>query len=529
MVIPTKRAHLLMLGLLGGMMISAKGLSYKPDVDVQHYLFSLTLSDTSNMIRGTADVTVRFLRDAIWLRLDLDGKKGQDTGMTAWSVRENGIDLSYEQDGASILVHTKAGAGSLHTYTVQYGGIPRDGLIISSNKFGKRTFFGDNWPNRAHDWLPCIDHPSDKAPVDFIVTAPDHYQVVSNGLKIEDTLLEGHLRRTHWQEKVPLATKVMVIGVADFAVDHPGNVGDIPVYSYVFPENREQGFHDYAMAMGILPYYIRTIGPFAFEKLANIQSKTIFGGMENASAIFYYENSVGARGVEELMAHEIAHQWFGDAVTETQWQHLWLSEGFATYMTHLYMENKYGTDTLKAGLSADRIKVIAFAAERQIPVVDTTVKGQYMKLLNANSYQKGGWVLHMLRRKLGDTLFWRGIDKYFALYNGRNANTDDFEKVMEGVSGQNLRLFFKQWLYTPGLPVLQVSRTYDASKALLTIQVTQEQGHLFSFPLEYSLGNDPKIYRVNIRDKTTLVHLSLSSRPDTVKMDPQVNLLADFH
>ena len=159
---------------------------------------------------------------------------------------------------------------------------------------------------------------------------------------------------THWKESEPLPTKVMVIGVADFAVDHTGDVGKVPVYDYVFPESKEAGFKSYAVAREILLFYIKMFGPYAYEKLANVQSKTIFGGMENASAIFYFENSVTSKGIEELMAHEIAHQWFGDAASEKSFAHLWLSEGFATYMTNVYLENKYGIDTLKKRENADR-------------------------------------------------------------------------------------------------------------------------------------------------------------------------------
>src|SRR6266700_2106852 len=178
----------------------------------------------------------------------------------------------------------------------------------------------------------------------------------------------------------------MVIGAAGFAVQYSGTINGTPVYSWVYPENKEKGFYDYAQAVDILPFYIKHVGPYAYEKLANVQSKTIFGGMENAGAIFYSENTVtGTRVSESLLAHEIAHQWFGDMATETDWSHLWLSEGFATYMTILYFEKKY-----------------------EKPVVDSSVTN-YMELLNANSYQKGGWILHMLRMEAGDSAFWKGI------------------------------------------------------------------------------------------------------------------------
>ena len=306
-----------------------------------------------------------------------------------------------------------------------------------------------------------MDEPADKSTVDFLVVAPDHYQVIANGLKQSETALPNHKKLTFWSESAQLPTKVMVIGVADFAIDHAGDVNGVPVYTYVFPENAAVGFKSYAVAKEILPFYINKIGPYAYRKLANVQSKTIFGGMENASAIFYFENSVDSKGIEELMAHEIAHQWFGDAVSEKSFYHLWLSEGFATYLTNYYLESKYGVDTLQKRLAADRIKVLKFEKIRQTPVVDTTVKTNYMPLLNANSYEKGNWVLHMLRRNLGDDIFWKGIRSYFAKYNGRNANTTDFRKVMEQTSGKNLEGFFKQWLNTPGHPDMIISREGD--------------------------------------------------------------------
>ena len=513
----------------------AKAVAQVPAVDVQHYGFSLFLSDSTNHIEGRADVTVRFLSASSVLHLDLVPPGAKDSGMRVRTVTEGGRAVVFIRDRTGLSLRVRARAGSLHTYRVSYGGIPADGLIISTNKFGHRAFFGDNWPDRAHQWLPCIDRPADKAAVDFTVTAPAHYQVVAPGVKIEEVSLSRHRRRTHWRERVPLPTKVMVIGVADFAVSPPDSVLGIPLYTYVFPENKEQGFRDYAVAARILPYYIRRIGPYAYEKLANVQSKTIFGGMENASAIFYFENSVGSRGMEELMAHEIAHQWFGDAVTETDYQHLWLSEGFATYMTHLYMEDRYGADTLRKGMAADRKKVLALALRHPSPVVDTAVHGGYMRLLNANSYQKGGWVLHMLRRELGDSVFWEGIRRYFARYDGHNASTESFRAVMEEVSGRDLGPYFTQWLYTPGVPEIKVTWA-SADGGAWDLRVEQVQPQLYAFPLEYSMGADSTganaaggaLHTLRITDRVTLVRLPAGVAPRDVRIDPDVNLLADI-
>jgi aminopeptidase N len=497
--------------------------AYNPSIDVQHYDFSLEVSDSNNSIRGQAAVTVLFKENAPGFSLDLTRKNEEGKGMTVNTVTEKGKGIRFSQNNTRLLLHTTVKTGESHTYTIVYEGQPADGLIISNNKFGSRGFFGDNWPDRAHNWLPCVDHPSDKATLDFRIIAPDHYTVVANGALQEEKNLPGHKKLTHWNESAPLSPKVMVIGVADFAVDHPGDAMGIPVYNYVFQENKEIGFKSYAYALQILPFYIRHIGPYPFEKCGNVQSKTRFGGLENASAIFYFENSVNSPGVESLMAHEIAHQWFGDAATETQWQHLWLSEGFATYMTHCYLENKYGIDTLKKGMEKDRDKLIAFEKKRFTPIVDTSIKDDYMKLLNPNSYEKGGWVLHMLRRRIGDENFWKGISTYYATYRNKNASSADLEKIMSTVSGQDLHAFFHEWLDKPGHPQLKMEHDYNADKKELTISFTQTGDQLFEFPLEFS--TDGTMHTVTIKDKITTIQIPLTQAPADLRIDPNINAL----
>lgn len=532
------------LGLLSCFLAKAQA----PTFDVQHYRFAIQLNDVNDTIKGQAKVRIKFLKDVKSFQLDLvkqkgttadsgsnagsthvlDNKKinGSGKGMLVSAITEDGKNIAFTQDAEAINIKANAANNSVHSYTIIYSGIPADGLIISTNKFGHRTFFGDNWPNRAHNWLPCADYPGDKAQVDFVVTAPDHYGVVSNGLKVEETVLPNHFKLTHWKETAQLPTKVMVIGVADFAIDHPGNMGSIPVYTYVFPENKDAGFKNYSVATEILPYYIKHVGPFAYKKLANVQSKTIFGGMENAGAIFYFENSVATKDIEELMAHEIAHQWFGDAASEKNFGHVWLSEGFATYMTNLYLENKYGADTLKKRLLSDKATVLGFEKRRHTPIVDSAVKDNYMQLLNANSYQKGGWVLHMLRRKLGDPAFWMGIRNYYAKYNGGNAYTSGLQKIMEQAGGKDLKQFFQQWVYTPGHPDLGIAWKYDAAKGIVELMVTQKQDYLYEVALEVSV--DKQLHTISLKDRITTARFKVAAKPVDIKADPNVNLLATF-
>jgi aminopeptidase N len=494
--------------------------------DVLHYRFNLELNDENDIIKGEAILTVTFLHDASNFDFELVKKNSSGKGMIVTNVRENSNAVFFTHENDLIHISTLVKGGDTINYIVSYKGIPADGLIISKNKYGHRTFFGDNWPNRAHNWLPCIDHPSDKASVEFVVTAPEHYQIIANGVQVEENNLPNHLRQTHWKETANLPTKVMVMGAADFAVNYAGDVDCIPVYSWVYPEDKVNGFYDYAVATEILPYFIKNVGPYAYKKLANVQSKTRFGGMENASAIFYFENSItGDRKLEPLLAHEIAHQWFGNTATESNWQHIWLSEGFATYMTQLYMENKYGADTLHSRMDEDRQKVIAFSKQRTTPVVDSTVRANFTELLNANSYEKGSWVLHMLRRKLGDTIFWKGIQNYYRQYAGKNASTEDFRKAMETDSTLNLKPFFKQWLYTTGQPFLTSSWRYSGGSVTVTVKQTQPK--LFEFPLEIMVQSDKdsSMATLMMKGKTGTIDIPLGSKPLKVVLDPNVDLL----
>jgi aminopeptidase N len=195
-------------------------------------------------------------------------------------------------------------------------------------------------------------------------------------------------------------------------------------------------------------------------------------------------------------------------------------------MTLCYLENKYGPDTLKQSLIADRKKVLAFEKRRLTPIVDTSVKTDYMQLLNPNSYEKGGWVLHMLRRAIGDPAFWKGISTYYKTYRNKNASSADLEKTMDSVSGKDLHDFFHQWLNTPGHPHLIISWKYDPDKKAVLIDFTQTNTHLFHFPLDFSL--DGVTQHVDILHKTTLLEIPLVVKPTSLIPDPDANLLADF-
>ena len=322
--------------------------SQTQNIDVQQYTNNISVTDSNDTIVGISEIEILFTKTVNSFFLDLINTNADGKGMIVSKVLENGETVEFSHIKDKININTSKLENETSTYSVYYSGVPADGLIISQNKYGERTFFADNWPKRARNWFPCVDHPIDKARVIFKVTAPSNYQVIANGTLVEETDLSNENTFYKWKTNVSISTKIMVIGIAKFAVEHLGNTKDIPISSWVYPQNKEDGFYDYAQAQKVLSFFIDNVGPYPFEKLANVQSKTKYGGMENAGNIFYSEASVtGKRDQEDLFAHEIAHQWFGDSASETDWEHLWLSEGFATYFTNLYLET-YDVTTIRA-------------------------------------------------------------------------------------------------------------------------------------------------------------------------------------
>jgi aminopeptidase N len=262
------------------------------------------------------------------------------------------------------------------------------------------------------------------------------------------------------------------------------------VQSWVYPQDSTKGFYDLYPAKEIVKYFSSLIGPFPYEKLANVESKTIYGGMENSSTIFYAEPEItGTRKSLVTVAHEIAHQWFGDAVTEADWDHIWLSEGFATYFQNVFIAHQFGKDSLLNAIKRERNQVINYdKTNPHSAVVDTSI-AKLTDLLNINSYQKGGWVLRMLQHVLGDELFFKGIKFYYKTYMNGNALTQDFETAMEKVSGKKLNWFFNEWIYKPGLPYLTGGWQYSYKSRQLVVKIkqVQEDGNIFRMPLDLGI------------------------------------------
>jgi aminopeptidase N len=503
----------------------------QPAVDALHYRFAIMLSEHSARIEGEATATFRILAPVQAIELDLIAGTA-DHGMSVTSVMLDAtpVVFTHADQRLRMPVPSSVAPGDEVTYTIAYAGTPADGLQVFTNMHGARVMFSEGWPNRARHWLPMIDHPYDKATGEMIVTAPSEWQVVSNGVLVEEVDLDDRRRRTHWKQNVALPSWLFALGIARFDAHHAGMVQGVPLQTWAFPEDR-------AAARGLfeetsrraMDFFADRIGPYPYQKLANVQASGFGGGMENASVIFYGEKGVASgRGP---VVHEIAHQWFGNSVTEGDWDDVWLSEGFATYFALLFQEQFEGRDAFAAALARSRASILE--STRKLP--DTPVVHRNLKdmarVLNGLVYQKGGWVLHMLRREVGAENFWAGIQEYYRRYRDRNASTDDLRQVMESVSTRDLGPFFAQWLHRGGNPTVDAHWTYDPSRKTLDLTLRQTQpGEPYALAVDVAIVTPAgtRLETVRLDGATTTASWPVDAAPTAVTIDPDTWLLADI-
>ena len=539
---------------LGAAASSSPARAQSPGIDVDRYRFEITLPTSGTTIRVAS--TLAFARAAGTRELKVDLLAPMQVEAVTLGC-DAAAPARFTHDGRVVRIalgDAPASGGTGGTTerartecaTVRYAGAPADGLIISTDTAGRWRAFGDNWPDRGRHWLATVDHPSDKALVEFVVDAPASLRVIANGTERSVTERTGNPARrvTTWASTQPIPTYLMVIAAAPLVMTDLGATACglsavtrcVPQRIWTAPEQQRYMPGHFVEADSIVRFFARLVGPFPYAQLQHLQSSTRFGGMENAGAIFY-NDALFRRpmGVDVgLIAHETAHQWFGDAVTEREWGHLWLSEGFATYFAALYTEHSRGAVPFAKQMAEIRAQILEAREVASRPVLDTA-QTNLLELLNTNSYQKGGYVLHMLRREVGDSAFFRGVRDYWTTHRHGNALTADLQRAVEAEHGQPLGWFFDQWLRKPGFAEVTYAWSFDADARKVSIQVDQT-GRFGAYRLRVPVrisGPNGEIQEgaVNVSaSRSVIVEVPWvgMGAPAQVTLDPQQVILGRF-
>ncbi len=499
-------------------------------VDVTHYVFRIDLDDTTDEFVGEALVTVRFTDDVgrrFWLDL-ASPSPSRAGGLSVRGVRCGDAAAAFEQeaDRLWIALGEPPADGESRTFAISYRGVPAAGLRALTDPYIGRVWYAENWPDKTHLWLPVIDHPSDKATSEFVVTAPSRYQVVANGALREERERGDGRRTTRWSQNVPIPAWHNVIAVGQFH-STPGNpVRGIPVEVWTYPYHNPLASPLSDESRRALGFFSARVGPYPYQKLGAVEAVSAFDGMENASVIFYSDRAINGRDLAPLVGHEVSHQWFGGSVTQCDWNDIWLSEGFATYCALLYIEDTRGREPFLRGLLRSRDLILtAEAADPRATVVHADLDDT-RRVINPIVYEKGGWTLHMLRGLVGTDVFWAGLRAYYEKHKNSNASSDDFRRVMEKVSGKDLGWFFTQWLKRPGTPTLGLSWSYDRTARQVLVELSQRQeGEPYRLPLQvellYADDKATRLATIEFVTRRQRFAISTEAEPSSIVLDPE--------
>lgn len=502
----------------------------------KHYVVSLTLNEQlSEFVTASARIDVLVLKRTSLIDLDF----GELTTNSV-TVDSKPATFTHKNGKLEIKLAEPANPGTKLVVEVVYQGKPKDGLIMTNDKDGKPSAVGDNWPNRVHHWIPTLDHPSAKATITFNVTAPAREEVVANG-KLDQVRTTAKGTRTWtYSEGVPIPPYCMIIAVGQFTLLEPLGRTRVPISYYVPISDLSVAIKGFAPTNPSLDYFSEIVAPYPYEKLAMIVGSTKFGGMENSSAIVFASTMFDPRpqakisapfgiprGTVALIAHEIAHQWFGDSVTESTWADLWLSEGFATYFAGVFLQKYESEAAFQDYMNNAARNVFDYEKKSRTPVFDRETE-DLMDLLNPNSYQKGAWVLHMLRSSLGDELFFRGIRDYYNAHKNATATTEDLRAALEKASGKDLKGFFQRWIYDSGHPEYQLSSEWRNRELRLVLKQLQSGNpFLDHVPITITTASGKRDLVLKPSGKQQSETIRLSEKPTSIEIDPRNTLLKE--
>jgi aminopeptidase N len=505
---------------------------------VDHLALELTLDVSNKSIRATATLSIRRVdADAETIVLDA-------IGFTVSSVKVDGAEVTYTYDGRALTLPVPKSAETA-TIHVTYSATPRRGLYFLEPD--------EHYPNRpaqvwsqcqeedARHFIPCHDKPHVKMTSEVRLRVPNGWFALSNGELVKDERPPAPTPWSfHYKLDAPHPSYLLTVVAGEFA-EIRAEAGKTPVAYFVPKGKEEDGRRTFERTPDMIAHFSATTGvPYPWTRYSQVVvSDFIFGGMENTTATTMYEyillDKRAAIDVtsDDLISHELAHQWFGDFVTCRDWSEAWLNEGFATFMEHVWREKHLGVDERDYGLKGDLDAYLGEAHGRyRRPIVCQDYDAP-LDLFDRHLYEKGALVLHMLKTELGPKVFWRGVEAYLTRHARSVVETRDLLRAMEEASGKSLGRFFEQWVYKPGHPELEVSVSWD--KGILTLAAKQTQAATDGVPGAFDLplyvdvadGRGVRREKLRIKERTESFALPCASRPAFVVIDPEMRILGD--
>ncbi len=521
-------------------------------IDIKHLRLDLKVDLPNKTAEGEATLTFRALRDLSEIRLD--AVEFTVTKVTLTRDKE-AVPTRFAHDGKNLLVTVPGGlkaddAGKLVVaYKVRDS---RAGLHFfaptKANPDVPLTVWSQGEPITNRYWIPCLDQPNQRQSTELVVTVAAGFEVLSNGALVERKENADKTVTFHWLQEKPHPSYLVTLVVGQFDVVRE-EWNKVPVLYYV-PKGRQP---DVARTFGrtreMLDFFSGRFGiQYPWDKYAQVVVEQFTsGGMENTSATtltdraLHDERALLDSSPDSLIAHELAHQWWGDLVTCRDWSHLWLNEGFASYAEALWAEHKLGADEYQYNMLLKGRA--AMAGDKERPMVDRRYPFP-RSMFDARAYPKGAFVLHMLRQRLGEELFWKGIKRHGTDHRLQSVDTHDFQRSMEVESGRDLERYFYDWTERAGHPTLEVLSDYDAAAKRVRIVVKQTQaGEAFHFILKAKVsgftftkvtdlqGRGKHLedtIDLNVSQKETQVDIPFEMRPDVIEIDPDQGILAEI-
>jgi aminopeptidase N len=516
-----------------------EGTQPKQNLDIQHYDLDLQVDPTAKTIAGTVTMTFKPTKALSHLNMRLAPNLLVEEGRTdgaAKKVKRNQRDIVFS-------FNPPLHAHSTHAVSVQYGGSPETygsqdgGMMFSTHGDDVPCAATLSEPFASASWWPCVEDVNDKFTMDLRLAVPEGMAGASNGALVSRERSDfGPV--FHWREDFPLPNYLVSVNVTDYATFEEtytslDNVTEMPVQNFVYPENANDAEYAFQVLPDMIHYYASLLGeyPFLSEKYGMVAFAWP-GGMEHQTLTSMCDQFMSGDPVNNMgYAHELVHQWWGDAVTCRTWNDIWLNEGFATYFEFLWGSDAWGIPMQQFMDYSDDHEYDGLLAGT-VYVKNGDEPFEDMDAV----YTKGAWVMHMLRKVMGDEKFFPALHAYYSAHLYGNAATEDLQSACEAQYGSSLKWFFDQWVYTPYRPIYNISFTQGTGEVVVTLTQTQKhkitkrsaKRNVYIMPVDFQINfedGSSEIVTVTNSKRTQTFHLPTSKPVLEVLLDPNGSIL----